>query len=83
MRWRRPTRAGVGRAVLRHFPVEIWHREQHTAELLREFQLLVAGRALPGHAIDVPVVVNRYAGLLEAIRQFRGEEPIPWAGPLT
>jgi len=47
----------VGEAVLRNFPLRVWHRQQeYTHDLLREFQLLTSGRVAdePGSAHDVP-----------------------------
>jgi hypothetical protein len=43
----------VGEAVLRNFPLRVWHRQQeYTHDLLREFQLLTSGREPGVH--DVP-----------------------------
>jgi hypothetical protein len=43
----------VGHAVLRNFPLRVWHRQQeYTHDLLRELQLLSSGQEPGGH--DVP-----------------------------
>ena len=46
----------VGEAVLRGFPLKVWHRQQeYTHDLLREFQLLTSGgSARQPDALDVP-----------------------------
>ena len=46
----------VGEAVLRNFPLKVWHRQQeYTHDLLREFQLLTSGgSARQPAALDVP-----------------------------
>jgi hypothetical protein len=47
----------VGEAVLRGFPLRVWHRQQeYTHDLLREFQLLTSARGDVGGADlnDVP-----------------------------
>ena len=47
----------VGEALLRNFPLRVWHRQQaYTNDLLREFQLLTSGgSARRPEALDVPV----------------------------
>jgi len=63
----------VGRAVLRDFPLRIWHRQQdHRQELIREFQLLVAPGTehhdVPERLLEMAEMFNsRYSALLDAI----------------
>ena len=67
--------AFVGEAVLRDFPVRIWHRQfEHTQGLLREFQLLVSARP-SGAGDDVParllemaaLFISRYGGMMDEL----------------
>ena len=72
----------VGTAVLRNYPVRLWHRQfAYNQELLREFQLLVAGQALDGAHSDVParllsmadMFISRYGRQMDALTAARQE----------
>lgn len=64
----------TGKAVLKDFPLRIWQRQQeYTHDLLREFQLLVAGHDMGQHEVPhrlltvADTFVTRYAGLVDAL----------------
>lgn len=85
----------VGEAVLRDYPLRLWARQQqHTDELLREFELLVAGTdlgadAAPYQLVQLAQMFNATFGALidelTATRQRAydaGADRIDWRVPL-
>jgi len=47
----------VGEAVLRNFPLRVWHRQQdYTHDLLREFQLLTSAGDTGVHAVPAKLL---------------------------
>ena len=85
----------VGEAVLRSFPLRVWHRQQdYTHDLLREFQLLTSAGDTRAHAVPAKLLavadefLTKYGSLstrlaedrLAALR--RGEVTIDSSVPL-
>jgi hypothetical protein len=68
----------VGHAVLRDYPLRLWHRQQeYTEGLLREFQLIAAGADTAGASTPsrllsfAELFTTRYAPLLELVNTER------------
>lgn len=70
----------VGYAILRNYPLKLWHRQQaHFHELVREFQLLVGGSAGSSAAHEVPrrllemadMFITRFGSEMDAITRER------------
>lgn len=64
----------VRTAVLKDYPLRIWARQQeYNSDLIREFQLLVAGKGMAQHEVPARLLtvadlfVTRYAGLIDAL----------------
>jgi hypothetical protein len=85
----------VGEAVLRNFPLRVWHRQQdYTHDLLREFQLMTSAGDAGVHAVPAKLLavadefLTKYGSLstrlaeerLAALR--RGEVTIDSSVPL-
>ena len=67
----------VGEAVLRNYPLRLWHRSfEHTQDLMREFQLIVSAGS---HPHDVPhrllemadMFITRFGPQIDAITAAR------------
>ena len=70
----------VGEAVLRDFPLRLWHKQrEHTDEMLRVFTLLVLGEHQQAGAGSAPrqlvelaeAVIGRYGPLLDQVNAER------------
>ena len=67
----------VGEAVLRNFPVRLWHRSfEHTQDLMREFQLIVSvgsdSTDVPHRLLDMAdVFITRFGRQIDAITAAR------------
>ena len=72
----------IGYAVLRDYPLRLWLRQQeHSEEMLREFQLLLAGQesgmttqSPPAQLVELAdLFTQRYGDLLQQINEARQE----------